>query len=76
MLAAVSIALVAIQAGVHEALEKCVLFLENGRISPQNPWLCYGIGPVVIRIFPLNMKGALFHRGTVPESGRVRCCSV
>lgn len=33
MLAAVSIALVAIQAGVHEALEKCVLFLENGRIS-------------------------------------------
>jgi hypothetical protein len=59
MLAAVSFALVAIQAGVHEALEKCVLFLENGRISPQNPWLCYGIGPLVIGIFPLNMKGAL-----------------
>jgi hypothetical protein len=59
MLAAVSFALVAIQAGVHQALEKCVLFLVNARISPQNPWLCYGIGPVVIGIFPLNIKGAL-----------------
>lgn len=53
MLAAVSFALVAIQAGVHEALGKCVLFSENGRISPQNPWLCYGIGPVVIEYSPL-----------------------